>query len=152
MAILSDLNKSRCRWHLGYVAYAGIPEGDAAQLEDAMNNLPDDYSVSQVEKLLDRCDRAWDLTEIGSSTFTSKELITGDINRSVIKTSNSDLKQWKENYLTETNELALVLWVPNYRLISDGREARETGEWIKRLPGIADSCVMTRIWVAENYA
>jgi hypothetical protein len=153
MASLSNDNKSRCRWHLGYIGYAGIPEGDAIQLEEAMNTIADSYTVGRIEGLLDRCDRAFDLTEIGASTYTSKELITGDINRSVIKTSNSDIKQWRDNYLDESDQLALALWVPNYRRIDteDRREGRESGEWIKRLPGIADSCVGTRIWVTENY-
>lgn len=151
MASLSDYNKSRTRWHLGYIGYAGIPEGDAAQLEDAMQTIPDDYTIVRIEGLLDRCDRAFDLTEIGASTYTSKELITGDINRSVIKTSNADLKQWQENYLNETDQLSVALWVPNYRRTTEGREGREMGEWIKRLPGIADSCVASRMWVAENY-
>lgn len=153
MAALSEEDKSRTRWHLGYVAYSGIPESDAAQLEDAMGELPDNWTVLQIIKSLDRCDRAWENSELGNSGFTTKELISGDINRSVIKTSNENARFWRENYLAEVDNLALVLWVPNYRRIDiNYRGTRESGEWLQRLPGIADSCVMTRIWAYEHYA
>lgn len=152
MAALSDTDKSRTRWHLGYVAYAGIPENDAADLEQAMNEIPDDWTVLRVVELLDRCDRAWTNSELGNSGFTTKELISGDINRSVIKTSNENARFWRENYLTEVDSLALILWVPNHRRTdSNYRGTRDQGDWIQRLPGIADSCVMTRIWAYEHY-
>lgn len=152
MAALSETDKSRSRWHLGYVAYAGVPDSDAAYLEHAMNELPDDWTVLKVVEQLDRCDRAWANSELGNSGFTTKELISGDINRSVIKTSNENVRFWRDYYLGECDNLSLVLWVPNYRRIDTNyRGVRESGEWLQRLPGIADSCVMTRVWSYEHY-
>ena len=39
---LSDFDKSRVRYHLGYFTVS-VPAGDYARLEEAMNTVPDSY-------------------------------------------------------------------------------------------------------------
>lgn len=153
MPALSELDKSRTRFHLGYGA--GTPAGDRARLEEAMNGLADDYEVNRVRNMLDRCDRAYELTEQNQTgRFETRELYVGDINRSIIKESNRDSKRWIENYLREVDALAFhPLWVPNYRREENLRYrfARIGAEYIKAVPGPADTCVSDRIQLNREF-
>lgn len=154
MPALSDLDKSRCRFHLGYGA--GTPAGDRARLEEGMNGLQDNYEVDRVKEMLDRCDNAFKLTEQGvEGRFETKELYVGDINRSIIREANGDSRYWWENYLKETDNLAWhPLWVPNYRREANLRYrfARTGAEFIKAVPGPADSCVSDRLQLSSSFA
>lgn len=152
MVALPNLDKSRCRYHLAYGA--GVPAGDRARLEEAFNDIEDNFTLNKIKEQLDRCDRAEATSELGNAGFSSRELITGDINRSVIRTSNTDaFRIWKENYLNETDRLAHILWVPNYRRESAlrYRYARHGAEYIKAVPGPADTSVGTQIYLAEQF-
>lgn len=154
MVALAELDKSRTRFHLGYGA--GTPAGDRARLEEAMNELGDNYEVNRVREILDRCDRAYELTEQNQSgRFETKELYVGDINRSIVRESNRDSKKWWENYLKETDLLAFhPLWVPNYRREENLRYrfARIGAEYIMGVPGPADTCVSDRIQLSREFA
>lgn len=152
MPALSELDKSRTRFHLGYNV-ATVPAGDYARLEEAMNTVPDNYWIEKIKYHLDRCDTAELYSELGESGFSTKELITGDINRSIIRTSNMDgVRVWRENYFYETEQLAKILYVPNYQ--DEGmmryRFERSGGSYIMALPGPADTSVSTKIWTNEN--
>lgn len=156
MPALSELDKSRTRFHLGYGA--GTPAGDRARLEEGMNGLQDDYELNRVKEMLSRCDYAFEKTEQDAEgRFESKELYVGDINRSIIRNANSnaDLRLWWENYLRETDLLAWhPLWVPNYRREENLRYrfARTGAEFIKAVPGPADTCVSDRIQLSSDFA
>jgi len=154
MPALSDVDKSRCRFHLGIGA--GVPAGDRARLEEAMNLLQDEYEVQRVRVLLDRCDRAFAATELlgDGGRFDSRELYAGDVNRSILRENTRDTRIWWENYLKETDLLAAhPLWVPNYRREENLRYrfARIGAEFIKAVPGPADTCTADRIFFATNY-
>ncbi len=151
MPALSELDKSRCRFHLGFGA--GVP----ARLEEAMNLLQDDYEVRRTQEILERCDRAFEATEIlgDTSRFHTKELYAGDINRSILRESARDSRTWWENYLKETDLLAAhPLWVPNYRREENLRYrfARTGAEFIMAVPGPADTCISDRIFFSSNFA
>jgi hypothetical protein len=156
MPALSDLDKSRCRFHLAIGP--GVPAGDRARLEEAMNTLQDNYEVDRVREILARCDRAFTLTESVASIegkFDSKELYVGDINRAVIRETSRDYRTWWENYLRETDLLAQhPLWVPNYRREEyiRYRFARIGGEFIKAVPGPADTCISDRLQLSREFA
>lgn len=153
MVSLSDRDQSRCRYHLAFGA--GVPAGDRARLEEAFHDIQDDYTLGKIVEQLDRCDRAESTSELGNAGFSSRELITGDINRSVIRTSNTDaFRIWRENYLVETDRLAQILWVPNYRrdYALRYRFSRHGAEYIKAVPGPADTSVGTRVFMAELYS
>lgn len=153
MPALSELDKSRTRYHLAYNC-GTVPAGDYARLEEAMTTLESNYWVEKVKAQLDRCDRAEALSELGETGFSTKELITGDINRSIIRTSNNDgIRVWRENYLFECDRLAQTLYVPNYRDESQMRYRfeRPGTSFIKALPGPADTCVGDRQYLAATF-
>ena len=56
---LSEYEKSRVRFHLGFNAGAQIPAGDRGRLEEAMALIPDDNWYREVVNLIRRCDIAW---------------------------------------------------------------------------------------------
>ena len=70
-----------------------------------------------------------------------------------IRSSNAKeaLKVWDEIYLYETNRLANILYVPNYKdpFQARYRYERSGAEFIQALPGPADVSVGTRIYLHE---
>ena len=54
---LSDFDKSRVRYHLGYFTVT-VPAGDYARLEEAMNTVPDSYFYNKIVIQIGRCDTA----------------------------------------------------------------------------------------------
>ena len=77
---LSNFDKSRVRYHLGYYLVS-VPAGDYARLEEAMNSVPDDYFYRKIVNQLGRCDTAEAKTEVASSPSTRIESIAGDGDR-----------------------------------------------------------------------
>jgi len=150
---LSDLDKSRVRYHLGYFTVS-VPAGDYARLEEAMNTLPDSYFYDKIAIQIGRCDTAEKKTEVASSPSTRLESIAGDVDRT-IKSSNAKdaLKIWNDIYLYETNRLASILYVPNYKdpMQARYRYERSGAEFIQALPGPADTAVGSRMALAESW-
>lgn len=148
---LSDFDKSRIRYHLGYFTVS-VPAGDYARLEEAMNTVPDSYFYDKITIQIGRCDTAEKKTEVATSPSTRLETIVGDVDRT-IKSSNAKdaLKVWDEIYLYETNRLAGILYVPNYKdpLQARYRFDRSGAEFIQALPGPADTAVGSRIYLRE---
>ena len=148
---LSDFDKSRIRYHLGYFTVS-VPAGDYARLEEAMNTVPDSYFYDKITIQIGRCDTAEKKTEVATSPSTRLETIVGDVDRT-IKSSNAKdaLKVWDEIYLYETNRLAGILYVPNYKdpLQARYRFDRSGAEFIQALPGPADTAVGARIYLRE---
>jgi hypothetical protein len=149
---LSPYDKSRCRWHLGYNSGANVPAGDFAQLEEAMASIPDSYFYSGILNQLDRCDRAWRLSEVfrdETQPMPSRiERITGDTDRAIYQSDpiKAD-RDYREIYLREVDRLAETLYVANYRREEVRRYAfaRSGGEFIMAVPGPADTAVGTRV-------
>ena len=155
MVRLVGLLKERVIFHLGYTGmYAGIPEGDVAQLEEACENIRSGYVLEQIEEACDRCDRVYALTEINQSAFSSKELISGDINRAVIKTRNDQMRFIEEEYMKETDKLSVILWVPNYRRDENIRYRIERGggSYVNAIPGPADTSVASNLVAVNIFA
>ena len=112
---LSDFDKSRVRYHLGYFTVS-VPAGDYARLEEAMNTVPDSFFVDKIIVQIGRCDTAEKKTEVASTPSTRLETIAGDVDRTIRSSNAKDaLKIWSEIYLYETNRLAGILYVPNYK-------------------------------------
>lgn len=150
---LSDFDKSRVRYHLGYYV-TSVPAGDYARLEEAMNTVPDSFFYSKIVRQLARCDEAEKKTEVATSPSTRIENIAGDVDRT-IRSSNAKeaLKVWDEVYLYETNRLAYILYVPNYKdpMQARYRYERSGAEFIQAMPGPADVSVGSNIFLCENY-
>ena len=150
---LSDFDKSRVRYHLGYFTVS-VPAGDYARLEEAMNTIPDSYFYDKISVQISRCDTAEKKTEVATSPSTRLASIAGDVDRT-IKSSNAKeaLKIWNEIYLYETNRLAGILYVPNYKdpVQARYRYERSGAEYIQSLPGPADTAVGSRVYLAEAW-
>ena len=150
---LSDFDKSRVRYHLGYFTVS-VPAGDYARLEEAMNTVPDSFFVDKIIVQIGRCDTAEKKTEVASTPSTRLETIAGDVDRT-IRSSNAKeaLKIWSEIYLYETNRLAGILYVANYKdpVQARYRYERSGSEFIQALPGPADTAVGSRMHLAENW-
>ena len=110
---LDTFTQSKIRWHLGY-NLTSVPAGDISRLEEAMNNVQDSFWFSKIVEQIGRCDEAEKRTDMtgsvnNDSTPKSRiESIAGDVDRTV---STSDfketLKTWSQNYIYETDRLAL---------------------------------------------
>ena len=150
---LSDFDKSRVRYHLGYFTVS-VPAGDYARLEEAMNTVPDSFFVDKIIVQIGRRDTAEKKTEVASTPSTRLETIAGDVDRT-IRSSNAKeaLKIWSEIYLYETNRLAGILYVANYKdpVQARYRYERSGAEFIQALPGPADTAVGSRMHLAENW-
>ena len=150
---LSDFDKSRVRYHLGYFTVS-VPAGDYARLEEAMNTIPDSFFNDKIIIHIGRCDTAEKKTEVASTPSTRLETIAGDVDRTIRSSNAKDaLKIWSEIYLYETNRLAGILYVPNYKdpMQARYRYERSGAEFIQALPGPADTAVGSRMHLAENW-
>ena len=150
---LSDFDKSRVRYHLGYFTVS-VPAGDYARLEEAMNTIPDSFFNDRIIIQIGRCDTAEKKTEVASTPSTRLETIAGDVDRTIRSSNAKDaLKIWSEIYLYETNRLAGILYVPNYKdpMQARYRYERSGAEFILALPGPADTAVGSRMHLAENW-
>lgn len=146
---LNELDKARVRFHTGVSGKAGVDAGDLAQIEEACRTIPDDYTYGRVLEQLDICDEAWEtskLTRNGDIRYTVRENYQGDINRAIVRDNAKDQRVWWENYLREVDELARLLWVPNYRQegMDRFRFERSAGAFISIIPGVADTSVSSR--------
>jgi hypothetical protein len=154
MPALAAIDKSRVRYHLRYCAPNSIPAGDAARLELQMQSIADDYTIQRLQKHLDRCDEAFERSETGEGTFSQRQLVVGDINRSTVTSTNKDFIQSWRNYLQETDHLAYLLNVPNYADPAQGYGRFVRYGDVSVLAsgiGVPDTCVGDRIYLANNY-
>jgi hypothetical protein len=150
---LSDYDKSRVRYHLGYFTVS-VPAGDYARLEEAMNTVPDSYFYDKIVIQIGRCDTAEKKTEVASNPNTRLESIIGDVDRTIRSSNAAEaLKVWSQIYLYETNRLASILFVPNYKdeYQARYRYERSGAEFIQALPGPADTAVGSRIYLHEAW-
>ena len=162
---LSDLEKSKVRFHLGINSGAQIPAGDRSRVEEAMAMVPDEYWYTELIYQIRRCDTAWKAsaaipddygTEGGSNLLnpTRTEVISGDVNRSIA--TSDPLKgdeYFREIYLREVDRLAESLYVPNYRRPEVRRYAYERAgsEFIMAVPGPADTAVGSRMMLSSDW-
>lgn len=152
---LSNFNKSRIRYHLGYYVVS-IPAGDYARLEEAMNSVPDSLFHDKIVYQIDRCDAAEKKTQLASldpnftPPSTRVEGILGDVDRTIRSSNVRDaLRLWQDVYIYETNRLAQILYVPNYKdeMQARYRYERSGAEFIQALPGPADTAVGANIYL-----
>lgn len=142
---LQDQDRDRCYFHLGYGTGEGIAAQDLAQLEQATRMVRGQYQANRIVQMLDQLDRNWDDWLFQKNEFTTKEITAGDYNRSVVRTANPQQAgdYTYKGYLRLADALAQELWVPNYRQESTLRYRfeRQAGEYIKAVPGPADTSV-----------
>lgn len=141
---LDNHNRDRCTFHLGFGNRGGIPAADVAVLEQAMDSIQSNYQYNRMIEILDSCDELWNKWR-NSETAQSTELISGDINRSVIRSIDPTKirKLAWENYLQVVRELARNLSCANYRddAYDRYRYERGAGDYLNLIPGVADTAI-----------
>jgi hypothetical protein len=151
---LDDFNFSRVAYHLGY-NIATVPAGDYARLIEACNSIPSEYYYDKIIQSVERCEEAERLTELATGRATSRqETILGDVSRSInIQDKRETSRIWKENYLYETERLAQMLYVPNYKdpVAARYRFERSGGEFIQAIPGPPDVSRADRLFFYANW-
>lgn len=128
-------------------APTGIPEQDLRVIERSFTMIRDRTIFNYILKMLDRCDKAWNLTDISGEPGTSKLIYVGDINRSRVDFDlNTAIQSFNNNYLDEVDRLAQILYVPNYRRpeVAKIRKDFHAGIYVQPVPGPADTCVMSQ--------
>jgi hypothetical protein len=157
---LSDYDKSRAAFHLGYNVGAQVPAGDVARFYEAAERIPDQHWYDRITNQIDRCDRAWDASEVMKNVASTGQIapsrtqrIFGDTNRAIeISDPVAADNQHREVYLRECDRLAETLYVANYRRDEVRRFAfaRSGTEFINALPGPADTSVTCRIALSDG--
>jgi hypothetical protein len=151
---LDDFNFSRTAYHLGY-NIATVPAGDYARLMEACNSVPSEYYFDKIVQQIERCEEAERLTELATGRATSRqETILGDVSRSInIQDKRETARIWRENYLYETDRLAQMLYVPNYRdpVAARYRFERSGGEFVQAIPGPPDVSRADRLFFYANW-
>ncbi|NBX58751.1 MAG: hypothetical protein EBT64_09775, partial [Gammaproteobacteria bacterium] len=117
-----------------------------------MARVPDSYFYSRVIEHLDRCDKAYRVSQVfrveDQPQPSRIERITGDTDRAIYQSDPlKAAKDYREVYLREVDLLAETLYVANYRREEVRRYAfdRNGAEFIMALPGPADTAVGTRV-------
>ena len=117
-----------------------------------MARIPDSYWYERITEQLDRCDRAYNVSQVFKTTDQPQpsriERITGDTDRAIYTSDPlKAARDYWEVYLREVDQLAETLYVPNYRRPDVRRYAfeRSGAEFIMALPGPADTAVGTRV-------
>lgn len=117
-----------------------------------MARIPDSYFYSRVIEHLDRCDKAYRVSQVfrveDQPQPSRIERITGDTDRAIYQSDPlKAAKDYREVYLREVDLLAETLYVANYRREEVRRYAFERAgvEFIMAIPGPADTAVGTRV-------
>lgn len=151
---LDPYNFDRAAFHLGY-SVGSVPAGDYARLIEACNSIPSEYYFNQIIAIIERCERAFRLTELANPSVRSRlEQISGDTDRTLAYNNYRESSAiWKREYLDQTNELAQTLWVANYRdpEVARFRFERTGAEFIQAIPGPPDISVSTRFWCQSDW-
>ncbi len=151
---LDDFNFSRVAYHLGY-NIATVPAGDYARLIEATSSIPSEYYYDKIVAQIERCEEAERFTELATGDAASRqETILGDVQRSItVQDKQQVARVWRENYLYETNRLAEMLYVANYKdpVAARYRFERSGGEFIQALPGPPDVSRADRLYFFANW-
>lgn len=157
MPSLTPIDKDRCRAHLGYDAVRGVPVAAAQRFEEAMDLIYSDYAYRGTDGIiywLDRCDSYLKASNsVDGNGFTARQAIIGDVNRTTITLTQSDVKMQFDLYLDQTDQLAFKLNVPNFRRPGTARYLYERwgNNYVKAGPGFPDNCVSDRLYFAEHW-
>ena len=117
-----------------------------------MARIPDSYFYNRTTEHLDRCDKAYKVSQIFKTESQPQpsriQRIVGDSNRAIYQSDPiKAAKDYWEVYLREVDQLAETLYVANYRRSDVRRYAfeRSGAEFIMAVKGPADTAVGTRI-------
>lgn len=148
MVALSQLDKERVYFHLGYASRVAIDVADVARIEEACNEIYSDYLKGKLEDLLDICDLTYEQKfAVLNNWYDARELYQGDINRASRRVEPAKQQRiWQEEYLRVTDELAKELRVTNYNRPDSWAftHYRSGASYVGAIPGPADTSVSSR--------
>lgn len=148
MVALSPHDIDRAKFHTGIININYIPAQDVSRLLEACNNLEGNYVKNKVITQLDRCDDIFDNTDMTEEAANEKRIYAGDVNRSEVYWSLPEaMRLWNENYLRETDRLAMMLSVANYHRndVARYRYERNGSTFINAVPGPKDTAVFSSV-------
>ena len=151
---LDDFNFSRAAYHLGYNV-ATVPAGDYSRFVLACTSIPNQYYYDKIIQQLERCEEAERISELATGKGTSRqEIILGDVSRTIsVQDKQETAKIWRENYVYETDRLAQMLYVANYRnpMANRYRFERSGASYVQALPGAPTMSRADRLYFATNW-
>lgn len=151
---LDDFNFSRVTYHLGYNV-STVPAGDYSRLLLACTSIPSQYYYDKIVQQIERCEDAERLSELAGGRATSRqEIILGDVSRTInVQDKQETAKIWRENYVYETDRLAQMLYVANYKnpMVSRYRFERSGASYVQALPGAPTMSRADRMYFATNW-
>jgi len=123
---LSDLDKQRTAYHLGYDKDYAIANGILKCFNQSCDRIYSNHAYwgsNGIKYWLDRCDRTLALTDVTrNDPYSFRQQIIGDVNRTTLQTESRDLELWWEFYLMQTDQLAYKLNVYNLKRFPKGDE------------------------------
>lgn len=148
MVALSNLDKERVFFHLGYGSRVAIDVADISRVEQACNEIYSDYQKSMIEDLLDKADLTYEQKfMVSNSWYDTRELYEGDINRASRRQEPQKQQRiWEHEYQKVTGEIAKLLRVTNYNHPDSWAYThyRNEGTYLNAIPGVADTSVSSR--------
>lgn len=157
MPSLTPEQVSRCRFHLGYSTLDGINDGDEQRFILCTSRIRDNQTIQYIQFMLDSLDDAF-VNLMSGNIFSSRQLISGDLNRGTTVDSADDFRAWQERYYKLCDELAKHLNVAPYHRPEQSRYRFQKLGSVSVFPsvghpsGIADSCISDRIYLSSSYA
>lgn len=134
MVALSELNRSKVRWYLGYTVQS--PSSDWIRLERGMSNILDAFAESRIIEQIDRCETLWLLIESPTEELYEKRVVSGYYQETVDYERMSEHATLTRRFNTECDRLAQSLGARNLRtFIGQTLEPLST-ENLPFLPGI----------------
>lgn len=151
MTRLTDAEKEKVRFHLGYVE--GGPHSSRTVLEYRMNNLRSHQHRQLIQQDIKRCDYA--LARIGldsqSTAVTQATITVGDLDRSTTTYGAESMKRRQKAYYEACSLLAQHLGVE--LLLGHSQQWQYTLEEVRTAtpPGPADTIIESKIRANRRY-
>lgn len=120
MVSLTDENQAKVKFHLGY--NYSVPPADYARVLNAMTTIPDDWTVTRIGELINRCEVAYANTAIDEGVIIDNERESFNGTEGAVVTQQTTLFGSRDtynlryrDYMNECRNLAITLGVRNYR-------------------------------------
>lgn len=148
MANLSELDKERCRFHLGVTD--SVPDGDRIIFEDRLNHVTE-KRIQYIKQTLDALDKSYD--EILKLTSpVGQQLIAGDVNRSVTEFESAK-KVTQRRYQHQRQMLCEALGVIDFRMGGNANQWRVVNSVV--VPHLSDhdgTSIAARLYMQRNFS
>ena len=152
---LSERDKDRARFHLGYTNYSGISHYDVLDFEQSVRQIRSEVIMGYIKSTLDTLDQILVYRDPTSQdSYTQIQKFAGDINRTRIDQSPvQTMKLWEQIYNKHCSYLANYLFVRNFNGASwDDRFIKGSTVFASTVPGNAMPNTGSRIFLQSYMA